>query len=82
MLDRMEETASKLGVKVRVEALGDKDGDITFQSGTCFVKGERLIIVDGRLPLNRKCFALAAELKKLELSQVFIPPRVRLFIET
>jgi hypothetical protein len=82
MLDRLEETALKLGVHVRVEALGDRDGDLVVQSGTCTLKGERIIIVDGRLAPDRKCLALAAELKKLELSSVFIPPRVRLFLET
>ena len=82
MLERLEELALKLGVRVRVEALGERDGDILFQSGTCFLKGERLIIVDGRLPLEKKCRALAKELGKMELSSVFVPPRVRMFLES
>lgn len=82
MLDKLEELALKLGVRVRVEALGERDGDLVFQSGTCFLKGERLILVDGRLSVEKKCLALARELKKMETSQVFVSPRVRLFLES
>jgi hypothetical protein len=81
MLEKLEELAEKLDVRVRQETLGERDGDMLFRSGTCFFKGERLIILDGRLGLQKKCLALAAELKKMDLSLVFIPPRVRLFLE-
>lgn len=81
MLEKLEELAEKLNVRVRQEALGERDGDILFRSGTCFFKGERLIILDGRLGPQKKCLALAAELKKLNLSSVFVPPRVRIFLE-
>lgn len=79
MMDRLEEVAEKLGVKVRVEALGEREGTIVFQSGTCILRGKRTIIIDGRLSLNERCKALASELKKLNHSNIFIYPAVRRF---
>jgi len=81
MFERLEELASKLGVHVRVETLGERDGDLVFQSGACLLKGERLVLVDRRLPWSQKCRVLAQALRKMETSHVFVPPRVRMYLE-
>ena len=81
MLDMLEALAAKLGIRVRVEAVGTREDERMFQGGTCLFKGERLIVVDSRLSVQQQCRALAAELKKVDLSQVFVHPRVRFYLE-
>ena len=81
MLEMLEALAAKLGVRVRLEAVGAREDERVFQGGTCFFKGERLIVVDSRLSPAGQCRALAAELRKVDLSQVFVHPRVRFYLE-
>lgn len=81
MQEQLTAVAAKLGIAVRVEAVGARDDERSFQGGTCRVSGRQMIVVDCRLSAVQQCRALAVELRKIDVSQVFISPRVRQFIE-
>jgi hypothetical protein len=66
----LEQVAEKLGVRVRYERA-------TFTGGSCTLRGEALIIVNSRLTLREKVRALAREVARLPLEDIFIRPEVR-----
>lgn len=72
--DELEQVAEKLGVKVRYERAD-------FTGGSCTLRGEALIIVNSKLSLREKVRALAKEVSKLPIEEVFIRPEVRRELE-
>ena len=81
ILEQLEQLASKLGINVRYEYLGEKDDDVHLRSGSCRVKGDRVIIIDRFKSKGERCRLLASELKRCDLSRVFITPAVRDILE-
>lgn len=72
--EELEQVAERLGVTVRYERA-------TFTGGSCTLRGEALIIVNSRLTLREKVRALAKEVSRLPLDDVFIRPEVRRHLE-
>ncbi len=75
ILEQLEELAEKLSIKLQYEDL--KKSGIKLRGGSCRVEEENRIIIDKRLKVNEKVEILANELSKLNLDDVFIPPRIK-----
>ena len=80
MLRQLEQLAEKLGVEVRYERLGGEEEELSLKSGSCRLKGRELIIVDRTLGPEGRCRVLAEELRRFDLSKVFVTPAVRVLI--
>jgi len=70
MLERLEELARQLGLRVRSER-----GD--FRSGWCRAHGEEMIILNRRLSDGERAAALARLLGEHDLEGVYLLPDVR-----
>ena len=74
LLEQLEEIVRQLGI----ELVWD-DGE--FRGGICRVEGRQLFLMNRILPSSQKVEILCRELSSLDLSQIFILPRVRQRIE-
>jgi len=74
LITLFEELADKLNIKL----LQDK-GDFT--GGSCLVKDENFIVVNKRKPVEQRLKILAQEFSKKDLSDIYIIPALREFIE-
>ena len=74
LLDQLEAIIAQLGIELVLD-----DGE--FRGGICRVEGRQLFLVNRILPSSQKVEILCAELSSLDLSQIFILPRVRQRIE-
>ncbi|MGD2063551.1 MAG: hypothetical protein PVF51_08235 [Nitrospirota bacterium] len=72
--EELQQVATRLGVTVRYERAN-------FTGGSCTLHGEALIIVNSKLTLREKVRALAKEVSRLPLDDVFIRPEVRRHLE-
>lgn len=79
LLASLEQVAVKIGVQVRYEKIAG--GPVKSTYGSCRIHGEEVILIDRRLSVQEKAFALGKELGKFELEEIFIPPAARKFIE-
>ncbi len=70
LLQELENLAERLNVTVRYE-----EGD--FKGGLCRVKDEQLLIINKKLPDERKIIVLASEISKFDLSGMYIIPKLR-----
>jgi hypothetical protein len=74
LITELEELSSLLGLTLRYEK-GDFDG------GYCIVKDERMLVVNKKLPDQRKASVLARALNEYGLDNMFIKPALREYIE-
>ncbi len=74
LLEQLEEIIRQLGI----ELVWD-DGE--FKGGICTIEGKQLFLMNRILPSSQKVEILCCELSSLDLSQIFILPRVRQRIE-
>ena len=80
LLCRLEELADKLSIPVRYEPIEDEE---TFSSGgLCRIKGKEVIIINSRATPKEKSRALGRALKDFDLSQVYLKPALREFLES
>lgn len=82
ILDRLEHLGDNLGVEIRYEPLGEENDTVSITSGLCVVRDLPIMIVDKRLNTKDRIKVIANELKKFDLSQVFIPPAIRQLLES
>ncbi len=80
ILDQLEQLAAKLGVIVRFETL-EREDDLQLRGGSCRLRGAQLIIVDKHRTQAEKCRILAEELKRFDLSKIFVTPAIRGLLE-
>jgi len=80
LLQHLEDIASRLGVELRYENLGQSG--VRSAGGFCRVSGRPMILVNRKDSRRRKILVLARSLKKLDLEGIFIPPAVRKLIES
>jgi len=78
-LAELEAVAQSLGVEVRYENL-KKEGSFT-PGGLCRLKGRYLLIVNSRAATRDKVEALAMALNRFDLSQLYLKPGVREFLD-
>jgi len=74
LMTLFEELAEKLDISI-VQGKGD------FQGGTCSVNEEAYIVINKIKPIDQRLGVLGREFGKLDLSNVFVPPALRAFIE-
>ena len=70
-----EELADRLNVKL-VQDKGD------FSGGSCLIKKENFIVVNKRKPLEQRLKVLAKEFGKINLTDVYLVPALRSYIES
>ena len=80
LLALLEQTARKIGISVRYEPILGATEQSQSPGGLCRLGGDRLLIVDAALSTQQRCQVIAKSLRRLDLSDVFIPPLVRRFL--
>ncbi|KPK91981.1 hypothetical protein AMJ80_06965 [bacterium SM23_31] len=70
LLQELENLAARLDIAVRYD-----DGD--FKGGMCRIKSDRIIIINKKLTNEGKIAVLARELGTLDLSTIYILPKLR-----
>jgi hypothetical protein len=80
LLQHLEGLAAQLGIEVRYENLADDE--LTIHSGGCKLLDRNLIFIDRQHPPAECARILARELSRYDLENLYIPPRVREFIQT
>jgi hypothetical protein len=80
LLAQLEHVAEALGMAVRYEKLSDDADAPSAKSGSCRLGSDRFIIVDSGLELNERCRVIVDELKKCDISSIYVPPIVRRLI--
>jgi hypothetical protein len=78
-LSHLEALAHALGIQIRYECL---EGETTFATGgLCRIKDKQVIIVNERAATGEKVKTLAKVLKRFDLSQIYLRPALRDFLE-
>jgi murein endopeptidase len=70
MLDELKEVCVQLGYRLRFE-----NGD--FQGGACILRDEKMLVVNKRLPTERKVYLIASALQEIGVDEVFLKPAIR-----
>jgi hypothetical protein len=78
ILGQLEDLARGLGIEVRHEML-KREGAVT-QGGLCRVKGQWLFLVHSKASTRDKIEALALAVNRFDLSQIFMKPGLRDFL--
>lgn len=74
LLAELEEIAGKLDIKLRYEAT-------KAVGGLCTVDGEKLFILDRKSSKEYKLLMLARTVKEFDLSDIYISPKLREFLD-
>ena len=74
LLSLFEELAEKMNINI-VQGKGD------FHGGICSVNDELFIVLNKLKPINQRLSVLGNEFSKLNLSNIFVPPALRAYIE-
>jgi hypothetical protein len=74
ILQDLKSLAQEMGAKIRFER-----GD--FKGGYCIVKDDKVIVINKLSNLQRKALTLAAALRELGIDDIYLPPKLREFIE-
>jgi hypothetical protein len=78
LFEELALAAERAGVKVREETFDPNLSDVKRpRGGLCTLRGERLILVDAKLPLPERIATLAEALASVDLEGIFMPPVVR-----
>lgn len=78
LFDELTRAAERAGIRVRSEAFDPNLSDVKRpRGGLCTLRGERIILVDAKLPLPERIATVAEALAGVDLDNVFMPPVVR-----
>src|SRR6201996_3668660 len=78
LLEELTLAAERAGVRVRMETFDPNLSDVKRpRGGICTLRGERLILVDAKLPLPEQIATVAEALARVDLEHLFLPPIVR-----
>jgi hypothetical protein len=78
LFEELTRAAQRAGIEVREEAFDPNLSDVKRpRGGLCTLRGERLILVDAKLPLPERIATLAGALSAVDLENVFLAPIVR-----
>ena len=80
ILQSLEDIAREKSIEIIYDNLAG--GDFYIQSGSCKVLGKQKLIIDKRLPLMNKIKIISQELRKLNLEDMYIPPKIRELIKS
>jgi hypothetical protein len=79
LLGQLEELARSLAIEVRYEPL-KREGAFS-PGGLCKLRGEYLLIIHSKASVTDKIEALARALKGFDLSQLYLRPGLREFLD-
>ncbi len=80
LLDQLEKLAQEFSLPLRYELIESEE---TFSpGGLCRIKGKEVIIINTQATLQEKIYILARALKRFDLSQVYLKPALREFLES
>ena len=79
LLGQLEELAHSLGIEVRSEPI-KKAGSFS-PGGLCQLKGEYLVILNSAAAKEEKIETLAKAVNRFDLSQVYLRPGLREFLD-
>jgi len=79
LLAQLEELARALDVEIRYEPMR-REGP-TYPGGLCRLKGQYVLIIDSKATPGDKIQALAKAANRFDLSQVYLRPGVREFLD-
>ena len=74
-LEDLKDTARKRSIEILFADLSDPE--IPAQSGTCKVRGENLIVVDQRLPVQRQVEVILNIFQQFDWDDVYIASWIR-----
>lgn len=74
LMKELHTIAAQLGIKIRYEK-----GD--FEGGYCVLKSERLLVINKKIPPNKRLSVLARGIGEIGLNNIDLKPAVRDFIE-
>ncbi|MFT3764399.1 MAG: hypothetical protein QM820_02600 [Minicystis sp.] len=78
LFDELTRAAERAGIRVRSEIFDPNLSDVKRpRGGLCTLRGERIILVDAKLPLPERIATVAEALAGVDLEHVFMPPIVR-----
>src|SRR3954462_12442673 len=78
LLEELSRAAERAGIRVREEAFDPNLSDVKRpRGGLCTLRGERLILIDAKLPLPERIATVAEALAGVGLEGMFLPPIVR-----
>ena len=78
LLDELVRAAERAGIRVRAETFDPNLSDVKRpRGGLCTLRGERIILVDAKLPLPERIATIAEALASVDLEHIFMPPVVR-----
>ncbi len=81
LLSLLEGAATKLGIEVRYEDLISRDDAGSSRGGLCRLHDLKIIIIHDQLGPEDRCDVLAGALAVLDLSEIYLPPAIRVAIE-
>jgi hypothetical protein len=79
LLSQLEELARSLAIEVRYEPL-KREGAFT-TGGLCRLRGQYLLIIHSKASVPDRIEALASALKRFDLSQLYLRPGLREFLD-
>jgi hypothetical protein len=78
LFDELAMAAERAGIRVRSETFDPNLSDVKRpRGGLCTLRGERIILVDAKLPLPERIATVAEALAGVDMENVFMPPIVR-----
>ena len=78
LLDELTHAAERAGIRVRTESFDPNLSDVKRpRGGLCTLRGERILLVDAKLPLPERIATIAEALASVDLEHIFLPPIVR-----
>lgn len=79
LLSQLEELAGNLHIEVRYEVIKKTASYST--GGLCRLKGEWMVIIHSKAPIDDKIDAIAYAVKRFDLSSVYLKPGLREFLD-
>jgi len=79
ILGQLEELAHNLAIEVRYEPI--KNEGPFYTGGICLLKGEYVVIINSKATTADQIQALAGAVKRFDLSQVYLRPGLRDFLD-
>jgi hypothetical protein len=79
MLGQLEEVARSVGIDIRYDTI--KKVETFSTGGLCQLRGDYVLIINAQAPLEDKIEMVADAVVRFDLSQVYVKPNVREYLE-
>ena len=78
LLEELTRAAERAGIGVREACFDENLSDVRRpRGGLCTLRGDRIILIDAKLPVRERIGTLAEALSGVDLEHLFLPPIVR-----